>query len=206
MKLILSLISIFSFSMANAQYETGQSFGGESSFSSSSESFLMNLSFFYITDSVDMSSSRVRNDLLLQVVLGYIYEGWIFGAAYDSDVETNKFNDTSGTTTYKWNRQGYGPLVGYTFMDYFIHFTYFISPSLTTSISSGSDTKYKGTYGFQIAAGYNYKFNRNFALGAQLVYRAFEYSESETGGTTSTLNPKYDRAALDPMIGMYIYF
>lgn len=198
------LISILLFSVGTtALAQRASRSSNESSFTSNE--FVLNLNFFYIGDSQNLSLSRKRFDFLYQAMAGYRYNNWLFGAQYDYDKEENKFTDVNGTITYSWERVSYGPVIGYFFDPFYAYATYYINPTLKTSISGASETRYNGNFGYALTVGYNYRYNANIGLGLMLTYRAFDFDQSTSAGTTSPVDD-YNTSSLDPMASFFVYF
>lgn len=178
---------------------------GSVSTDSTTPEFLLNVNFFSLGDAQNLSVSRKRFDLLYQLMLGLKYKNWLFAVQYDSDLEKNEYTDINGATQYRWQRKAVGPSLGYYFGPVFLYGTYYINPSLTSSISGSTETEYKGKSGYALTAGYHYRFHAHFALGLQLTYRAFQFEESNVNGTTTNLTD-YNISSLDPMASMFLYF
>lgn len=196
---VILFVSLFSFS-SSAQ----ESFGAPDSSSSHGDQFLINLSFFYTGDNFELSVDRKRTDTLIQGTLGLIYNGWLFGLTYDSDVEKQSFTSGNTTQDVSWTRAAYGPTVGYFFSDFYAHLSYFIDPTLNTVDDLNNvNTKYSRGSGLQLAVGYNYRIAPSFALGLQVAYRSFQYSQSVVGTTTTT--GTFRQAMVDPMLTLFIY-
>lgn len=208
LKFCVFLVSLSFWIPAFAQYG---SFGKPASldnysYSGGGNAFFVSASLFYMGDSINLSSSRDRYDLLGRLILGYKYSDWNFGIELDSDNEKNTFKDASGDTEYSWKRTAVGAMAGYNFNNFFLNFTLFLMPQLKTKAPSISDTTYSGDLGFQLVAGYNYEVTSYMTLGLQLAYRAFEYKKMKTGGTETSLSEKYNTSAFDPFLNVTFYF
>ncbi|MBY0315618.1 MAG: hypothetical protein K2Q26_08870 [Bdellovibrionales bacterium] len=186
-------------SYAKPSLDDNYSFSGGSS-------FFVSGSLFYMGDSVNLSSSRDRFDLLGRLILGYKYNDWNFGLELDSDNEKNTFKDASGDTEYSWSRTAVGAMAGYNYKSFFLNLTLFAMPTLKTKAPSISDTTYSGDLGYQLVLGYNYDVTTYMTLGIQLAYRAFEYKKMKTGGAETNLSEKYNTSAFDPFINATFYF
>ena len=186
--------------ISSAQDDLG--LGESSGFGDSS--FLIGLSFFYTGDNFELSSDRKRNDTLLQGLLGYKNNNWLFGISYDSDVEKQTFVAGNTTQTVSWTRQAFGPTIGYFLADFLFHLTYFVSPTLSTVDDLNSiNTEYSSSSGMQLVAAYNHNVTSSFSMGVQIAYRFFEFGESQAGTTTTTSN--FRQASVDPMLTLMIW-
>ncbi|MCB0342242.1 MAG: hypothetical protein H6626_04760 [Pseudobdellovibrionaceae bacterium] len=133
--------------------------------------------------------SADSNTLEYSLKLGYgLPSGLYLGAIMDG--HSNTVNDQPVGPT------GYGVSIGYHSGGFFLQAHYFLSATYQT----GASNDYSGT-GIGVDFGYYFMVASNFALGPQLDYRTWTYTEDENNNTFNN-----GLSALQPKIGLAFIF
>ena len=166
-----------------------------SSFGSNGQKgYVLTSSFNFFNTSTESSARPTFKDTdsFVDIKLGYtIDSGFYFGALLTS------FSDSDE------NRMGYGPMLGFSYMGFFVGASYLIN--VEHEVTTESLKLRKGT-GYTAEVGYSYPWFDHLSVGANITYMSISYSEVEyyTGITSSVTDHK--EYFFVPMLQVSLFF